>query len=249
MLDDAIRAYRARGLRRLVAGVRDLGSAFSQSSRYAKPSEALLTSIERDAKRMPDIAKEEQSRTEGEPWRRKMTFIEARLTATLDQAVHERELARRGEPIPALSDGRAYGATGELEDNLTLVADSLHNAGKLRAKAEHGPCWNVCARSAFEIAELEMRTPAADARNADAFVRHGDAASEGGSRLLLALERVAAAQRRGGQRQCRTLILSMTQGAEDVLAALRCAKHARSGTTPRSASPWTSSRSSKHCKR
>jgi phosphoenolpyruvate carboxylase len=224
VLDDAIRAYRARGLRRLLAGARDLGSAFSQSSRYAKPSEALLASIERDQERMPDVAKQEQSRTEGEPWRRKMTFIAARLAATLDQALRERELARRGERIPD-PDRRAYGSTRELEDDLALVADSLHGAkaaGERRARA----LLERVRALGFQIAELEMRTPAADARNADAFVRNGDAASDGGTRLLAALERVAAAQRRGGEGACRTLILSMTQGAEDVLAALRCARHA-----------------------
>ena len=173
VLDDAIRAYRARGLRRLVAGVRDLGSAFSQSSRYAKPSEALLTSIERDARRMPDIAKEEQSRTEGEPWRRKIDFHRGALDRDARPAVHERELARRGEPIPARSDGRAYRAPGELEDDLTLVADISPARRRLPVRAEPGRCLERVRALGFQIAELEMRTPAADARNADAFFATG----------------------------------------------------------------------------
>jgi phosphoenolpyruvate carboxylase len=225
VLDDAIRAYRARGLRRLLTGARDLGSAFSQSSRYAKPSKALLDSNERDAKRLPDVDREERSRTEGEPWRRKMRFVEARLGATLDTAIHEREIARRGEAIPE-PDERGYRNTRELEDDLALVADSLAEAkaaGESRARA----LLERVRALGFQIAELEMRTPAADARAADAFLNSGGTATEGATRLITALERVASAQRRGGQSACRTLILSMTESADDVLAALRCARHAK----------------------
>jgi phosphoenolpyruvate carboxylase len=225
VLDDAIRAYRARGLRRLLAGARDLGSALSQSSRYAHPSEALLASIAKDAQLLPEIAKEEQSRTEGEPWRRKMTFVEARLQTTLDQALRERELARRGEVIPE-RDARAYATTDELQTDLALVADSLAGAKAAGARRARALLERVRALG-FSIAELEMRTPAADARNADAFLRGEGALSDGGKRLVTALERIAVAQQRGGESACRTLILSMTQGAEDVLAALRVAKNAK----------------------
>ena len=79
----------------------------------------------------------------------------------------------------------------------------------------------------FQIAELEMRTPAADARNADAFIRGEGQLTEGGKRLLATLDRVARAQKRAGETVCRTLILSMAESSDDVLAALRCARHAK----------------------
>ncbi|HKQ70378.1 MAG TPA: phosphoenolpyruvate carboxylase [Polyangiaceae bacterium] len=224
VLDDAIRAYRARGLRRLLTAVRGLGATLSQSSRYAKPSAELLASLERDRTAMPDVAQGEQSRTEGEPWRRKLRFIEARLAASLAHVEDERERARRREPLsdpPAF----AYGAPEALEADLALVADSqkqAHAAGAAEATA----LLERVRALGFQIAELEMRTPAADARSALAVVRGEGSPTDGSKRLLATLERVAVAQRRGGEIVCRTLILSMTESAEDLLAALACARHA-----------------------
>jgi len=226
VVDDAIRAYRARGMRRLLAGVRDLGAVLSQSSRYAHPSSELEASIEQDRALLPDVAKEELSRTEGEPWRRKMRFIEARLSAALDSAVRERDLARRGLPPEDQQKAPyAYGGPRELEADLLLVADSLglaHAAGEGQARA----LLERVRALGFAIAELEMRTPAADARAADQAIAGREPATQGAARLLKALERVASAQR-GDETVCRTLILSMTESADDVLAALRCARHAQ----------------------
>jgi phosphoenolpyruvate carboxylase len=226
VVEDAIRAYRARGMRRLLADMRDLGAALSQSSRYAAPNRALEASIEQDRALLPDVAREEQSRTEGEPWRRKLRFMEARLSASLRSVERDRELARRG--LPTDKEGEpscAYREPRELEADLVLVADSLreaHAAGERHAREmlERVRALGLC------IAELEMRAPATDARDADAFVRGERASTEGGKRLLAALERVALAQERAGPTVCRTLILSMAESAEDVLAALRCARSA-----------------------
>ncbi|MET0592779.1 MAG: phosphoenolpyruvate carboxylase, partial [Polyangiaceae bacterium] len=129
VLDDAIRAYEARGLRRLLVSARELGGALSQSSRYATASPALLGSIERDRLRMPEIAEDELARTEGEPWRRKMRFIEARLAASLAAVERDRDRARRS--LPPSSDAKhahLYHDASELEADLALVADSLHQA-------------------------------------------------------------------------------------------------------------------------
>ncbi|HMJ52047.1 MAG TPA: phosphoenolpyruvate carboxylase [Polyangiaceae bacterium] len=226
VLDDAIRAYEARGLRRLLAAARDLGGALSQSSRYATPSPELLASIERDRVRMPDLARNELARSEGEPWRRKLRFIEARLAASLAAVERERELTRRAlSPSADTKNAHLYHNAGELEADLALLAESLHGtraAGERRVRA----LLERVRALGFAIAELEMRTPAADARVADQATRGAGPATEGSTRLLSALERIAQAQRRAGETACRTLILSMTESAEDVLAALRCAHHA-----------------------
>jgi phosphoenolpyruvate carboxylase len=236
VLDDAIRAYETRGLRRLLTAVRELGGALSQSSRYAKPSEELLASIERDRRQLPELDEEELSRSEGEPWRRKLRFIEMRLAASLTTSLRERERARRSpppsrEPLsrelargePGQANGYRHAA--ELEADLSLVAESLHAARAAGERRARSLLERVRALG-FAIAELEMRTPAADARIADAAIRGVGPATEGSIRLVSALERIAEAQRRSGQTACRTLILSQTESADDVLAALRCARHA-----------------------
>jgi phosphoenolpyruvate carboxylase len=227
VLDDAIRAYEARGLRRLLTATRELGGELSQSSRYAVPSAELLESIERDRLRMPDLARDELARSEGEPWRRKLRFIEARLAASLAAVERERELTRRSLPPSGdAKNAHLYRDASELEADLAVVAESLHGtraAGERRARA----LLERVRALGFAIAELEMRTPAADARVADEATRgRGSTLTEGATRLVAALERIAKAQRRAGETACRTLILSMTESAEDVLAALRCAGRA-----------------------
>ena len=226
VLDDAMRAYEARGLRRLLAAARELGGALSQSSRYAIPSAELLASIEHDRLRMPDIAQGELERSEGEPWRRKLRFIEARLAASLAAVERDRELTRRSlPPAPDPKNAHLYRDAAELETDLALVADSLHGTGAAGERRVRALLERVRALG-FAIAELEMRTPAADARVADQATRGAGTMTEGATRLLSALERIAGAQRRAGETACRTLILSMTESADDVLAALRCARHA-----------------------
>jgi phosphoenolpyruvate carboxylase len=228
VLDDAIRAYRARGLRRLLAAVRDLGGALSQSTRYATPSATLLRSLEKDRADMPELAATQASRTEGEPWRRKVRFIEERIAGTLADVEARRALLAEHKETAATSHTYAYGAPSELESDLLIVADSLHETGAVHAgeRRARGLLERVRALG-FQIAELEMRTPAADVRNADRFLAGTGERTDGGARFLDALARVEIAHREGGEASCRTLILSMTESAEDVLAALRCAR--RSG--------------------
>lgn len=247
VVEDAVRVYRARALRRYVAAVRELGGALSQSARYVEVPEALVASIEQDAERMPDVAAQHGPRTAGEPWRRKLRFVQARLEATLAVLEHKRAAAvgtprtAAAESIPADEHGiaprpseegadleaRAYRRPEELEEDLTVVVSSLRaanasNAGERRAR-------DLLERVrvfGFHLAELEIRAPAEDARAAAAWLAREEPLGEGASRFLSALERVAVAQSEGGERACRTLVLSMTKDAGDVLAALRCVREA-----------------------
>ncbi|HEY3594818.1 MAG TPA: phosphoenolpyruvate carboxylase, partial [Polyangiaceae bacterium] len=229
VLEDAIRAYRARGIRQLLGEIRELGQKLSQSSRYAKASPELLASIEADRAKMPNIAKENETRTEGEPWRRKLRYVDARLSATLRMVEAEREAARQGGQGSPPSDAYAYAYRGptELEADLAVIAESLasaHATGQTRAQS----LLERVRALGFSIAELEMRTPGADARKAAAsLLSPGTETSDGSRRLLASLERVARAQAAGGEAACRTLILSMAESAEDVLAALECARAAK----------------------
>jgi len=246
VLEDAIRAHQARALRRILATVRQLGGALSQSSRYVDVPPALLASIERDECRMPEVASEFAPRTVGEPWRRKLRFVEARLAAALARV--EQLRVRQQEPAaPALQAGAlsaapagiapevlpgagaayAYRRPDELVADLELVADTLHEAGAHRAGERQVRALLEQVRAlGFHILELEMRAPAEDARAAAAWLQGGAEPTEGATRFFAALQKIAAAQQEGGEGACRTVVLSMASGPEDVRATLHCAREA-----------------------
>ena len=204
VVGDAMRLHRERGLARILDEVVLLGAALSQSERYVEVPAELRASLEEDGRRMPAVRARQEPRSQGEPWRRKLSFIEARARATM------RDGGGAGE-------GVAYDDPAELLSDLEIVARTLREANGERAgeRRVRGLVERVRALG-FSIAELELRAPAAGARAGDA--------TEGGARLLAALREVAGAQRRGGEAACRTLILSMAMGPEDVLAALAAAR-------------------------
>jgi phosphoenolpyruvate carboxylase len=233
VFEDTLYVHLARGLRAQLTELRELGSMLSQSARHAPPPPALLESIEADAARLPQTAARDRVRASGEPWRQKLGFIEARLEATLAQAD-----ARRGErPIErALSagivsagalGGSPYAKPEELAADLELVATTLRAARGAHAGLHRVTTLLTRIRAmGFHVAELELRTRADDARDAAAFLREGAPLTDGGARILETLRRLARAQRESGEGACRTLILSMTHSADDVLAALACARAA-----------------------
>ncbi|MFO0575111.1 MAG: phosphoenolpyruvate carboxylase [Polyangia bacterium] len=241
VVQDALRAYRGRGLRRLLAAVRELGGLMSQSSRHLGVPEALRESLEADSQRMPEVAALERAQTEGEPWRRKLRFIEARLLSALEAVERERATARRSEGWsggPGATGASALGAAGlgasgappyrdesELIADLRLCADTLQAAGGPHSGADkvHALVSRVGALG-LSIAELELRAPAEDAAAAAAWLLGRGKITPGGERLLETLRRAATAQREFGERACRTLILSMTHKAEELQSALLCAR-------------------------
>ncbi len=237
VVEDALRAYRIRGLRRLTLAVRSLGDALSQSSRHVKVPQALLDSLAADARLMPAVAAQMSAQTEGEPWRRKLRYIEARLGAELEQVERERMVALRrmnkGAGTSALggsqieSAGLPYRDEMECHHELVLLADTLRDANashagerQVRALAERVRVLGL------SIAELELRAPAEDAASAAQWLASGGKSTPGAERLLATLRKLAEAQRHLGERSCRTLILSMTHSADDLIAALTCARAA-----------------------
>jgi phosphoenolpyruvate carboxylase len=226
VLEDSILAHQARGLRRLARAVSQLGGSLSQSDRYVRAPEDLLASIKEDARLMPRIAAEQGPRTEGEPWRKKLRFVEARLAATIAGIEGRRTMLepREGER-PKHDPGHGYRLPGELASDLGLIADSLRQAkcvhsGERQARA----LFELVKARGFGIAELEMRTVADDARAAAAWIAGKGERTPGADRLLSALERIARAQREMGEGACRTLVLSMTRDENCVFAALACAR-------------------------
>lgn len=221
VLADTLRAHRARGLKSLVEEVAKLGSALSQSVRHARVSDALKESLTQDALQMPALAQQQKSKTTGEPWRRKLRFMEARLEAALEHV----SVSRTGQSS-ALPD-YAYRSPEALESDLALVCASLDEAKAFRAGARRAR--RLLARVqalGFHLAELEVRTPAEDVVSAAASLQGGPAPTEGGQRILSVLAKLKEAQSESGEACCRTLILSMAHTAEEVRAALACARHA-----------------------
>jgi phosphoenolpyruvate carboxylase len=226
VLEDSILAHQARGLRRLLRAVGDLGGSLSQSDRHIPAPEKLIASIQVDARRMPRTAAEQGPRTEGEPWRKKLRFVEERVAATIAGIEQRRVLLEPREAQGPKHDlEHRYRRPTELAGDLELIADSLREAkcahsGERRARA----LCELVKAGGFGIAELEMRTVADDARNAAAWLRGHGQRSAGAERLLSALERIARAQQEMGEGACRTLVLSMTRDEHCVLAALACAR-------------------------
>jgi phosphoenolpyruvate carboxylase len=225
VLADAVRLYRERGLERILAEVAALGGVLSQSSRYVSAPPALVASLDEDARRMPAVAARQGPRTEGEPWRRKLLFVEARLEATLAATRASRAPAR--EAAPPTNAGLAYASADELIGDLELVADTLHEAGAARAGEGRARALLARVRSVgLHIAELEARVVADEPRAAAAWLDGRGPRTDDVARFMGTLETIAAAQAEAGEGACRTLILSMTRDANDVLAALRCAREA-----------------------
>ena len=220
VLADTLRAHRARGLRLLLRDVEALGVALSQSDRHAPTPRELSASLEVDAAELPQVAQRQGPRTAGEPWRRKLRFMEARLQLALKHV--EAHRAGSTEPMtPA-----AYRSPDAFLQELELIERTL-----IEVKAERAGVRQVrrvlerVRAMGFHLAELEFRAPAEDAISASASLNGGPAPSEGGARLLAVLEKVREAQAESGEVACRTFILSMASTVEDVLAALRCARH------------------------
>ena len=222
VLEDSIRAHQARGLRRLIADVELLGGALSQSTRHANVSDALTASLQQDERMLPGIALHQGPRTEGEPWRRKMTFVRAKLSATLAAV----ELRRAGQSMVALPG--SYASPAEMVSDLETVVESLQAAHCIHSGASKARALLERVRAAgFHLAELEMRAPAEDARQAWLWLQGQAGPTPGARRFYDCLLKVAQAQCEGGDHACQTLILSMASSADDVLAAWQVASHAK----------------------
>lgn len=225
VLEDTIRGQMVRGLRHHLKTVEQLGAVLSQSERRVKVPAALAESLAADARLMPAVAARWEPRTVGEPWRRKLRYVEDRLRASIARTEQQRADAFGLEPPAPVDEAVPYDSPDQLLADLRVVADTLREANAARAGERLVRHAIVQVQSlGFHVAELEMRAPADEVRAADEALRTGAEPSPEAHRIIDALKRIARAQREGGEQVCRTLILSMAQSAEDVLAAYRCAK-------------------------
>lgn len=220
-----------------------LGEALSQSTRRVAASAPLLDSLEQDASAMPALSRALDTTTHHEPYRRKLSFVIERLRATRGAIV-----ALRGEPQkdePPLP-GHAYAGPDAFLADLELMLASLReNRGERAGASRVRDLLRQVSTFGFHLARLDVRISAAWVRaDARAALGLADDAPLTCEALEEALERTGAGlQRPSGQGMAaidalarirrltfgggaESLVLSMTHGAEDMLAALLLARFA-----------------------
>jgi phosphoenolpyruvate carboxylase len=217
-----------------------LGSALSQSTRRVGVSDALLTSLDADAAAMPELAHTLATTTHHEPYRRKLRFVTERLRASRAAVVVVREAGGGEVELPP----HAYDGPAAFITDLEIVLASLRENRGVQAGASHvRSLLRQVSTFGFHLARLDVRIPAewvrVDARTAlglgEGAVLERDAleaALQGdpsalvrpdgpGMRAVGALARIRSVTFGGG---AESLVLSMTHGAEDMLAALVLAR-------------------------
>lgn len=228
-------AQASRVLERYVHEVDALGAALSQSTRRTKVGDDLLASIERDAQAMPVLARALEGTTRHEPYRRKLRYVRERLEATRAALVAYREAdpKRRGD-TPAFPS-HAYDGPQAFVADLELVRASLaaNRASEARVKA----VIRQATTFGFHLARLDVRIPAEWVRRDAEALLDGELTlrkienaiglvdedpPEGqGADAIAAIAKIRRVTFGGG---AEALVLSMTRGAEDMLAALLLAR-------------------------
>jgi len=213
---DTALAHAAHAVALHLREVRRLGATLSQSTRRVGVSRELLDSLARDRAAHPERADAVEARTQDEPYRRKLRWIEAALEATQQALVVARRTGER-------ETRRLFGYAGPeaLLEDLGVVERSLAaNAGEHAGLRDVRALVRRVEVFGFHLARLDVRVPASWVRDAAAA---GDGSDHPGT---LAMDAVATMHRRTTQASAEAFILSMTRGHEDLLAALKLARAA-----------------------
>ncbi len=242
---DVLRFQREHGLSDLLAVLTRLIEDLSISERITGTSDALRESIGRDLERLPDLDSRYLRINAEEPIRLKLTIVRKRLELTRDRLGTGRthEAGRDYETTldvlddlllvhrELLSDGGELAARGVLARAIRLVSaiglplatlDVREHAGKYqhavgqlvdRLSAAPGPWTDLtkAERLAVLAAELESMRPLAPTP---------PPLDDDGMRTWLTYVAVREALDRYGPRAIESCIVSMTQGADDLLAAV-----------------------------
>ena len=178
------------------AEVRELAARLGVADTLVGVSPELRRSIARDERAMPDYAARIGRTNEHEPYRRKLSLVWHRL----------------GETIARRPDG--YASPRGLLADLELVDRSLRaNRGARLADGRLAALRRRVELFGFHLATLDVRLHADELQRPTARTRRSFAAT-------------ARAQERHGEEAIDTLIVSGTQSARDVLAALELARQA-----------------------
>ncbi len=205
--------HRGTALRLLQARVDRLAERFSQAEQRLFVSPALDASLEEDGAEMPEVASRRPN-NELEPFRRKLSFMSARIDGALRRLHH------------------GYREPQHLADDLELLRESSSS----RRVADGALARLLCQvrTFGFHLAALDVRLSAHDLRSAIEPLAVGfpDAPEDERTRILTgALENgagapseafaaIAAGLREHGPNALGSVIISMVERPSDVLAAL-----------------------------
>ena len=217
-----LRLHRTTALRLLRERVDGLAERFSQSEERLFVSPALDASLGADSDEIPDVASRRPNNRQ-EPFRRKLSFMSARLDGALQGLPHGYRDPRR------------------LEEDLELLRESSSS----RRVADGALARLLCQvrTFGFHLAALDVRLSAHDLRSAIEPLAVGFTAAHEDERTLLltavledgagspteAFTAIAAGLREYGPRALGCLIVSMVERPSDVLAALVLMRHAGIG--------------------
>lgn len=219
-----------------LTSLEELGESLSQSDRRVGASDELLASIARDHETLPELAATFDPRTDAEPYRRKLRWMEARLSRTREALVR----ARRGETSEI---GPGYANADELLEDVRVLERSLATSRGGRAGLRRVRAFRRRVEVfGLHLAKLDLRVPAQ-------WIRDSLAASLWQSpeqalaipllhealtspRLparpdtpgMRAMEALVAMRRRTTPESVESFILSMARGHTDLLATLVVAR-------------------------
>ncbi|MFI9778867.1 phosphoenolpyruvate carboxylase [Streptomyces sp. NPDC051956] len=126
----------------------ELRGFLSNSIRYTGATEELLTSLQNDLERLPEISPRYKRLNSEEPYRLKATCIRQKLENTKER------LARGTAHV----DGRDYLGTGELLHDLTLIQTSLReHRGALFADGRMNRTIRTLAAFGLQLATMDVR--------------------------------------------------------------------------------------------
>lgn len=220
-----------------------LAERLSLSSRVRAAAPELARSLEQDRQRMPMLVAEIVRQSADEPLRLKLSIIEARLVATMDQIVAW-NLGQQD------SSSLAYGTAEQLGRDLSVVRTALDHAGadkvvaalleplllKLRVFGLHGLRLDVrdeesVHRAALDdiaravgMAPLGREELARELLGRRPLYRGMLPVSEATHRTVQVFESMRTLQDRLGERAASSYVISMARSPEDVLRVLVLAR-------------------------
>ncbi|MDF0371804.1 phosphoenolpyruvate carboxylase [Streptomyces sp. KA12] len=179
--------------------VDQLRGLLSNSIRYTGATDELLTSLQTDLERLPEISPRYKRLNAEEPYRLKATCVRQKL-------VNTRERLASGTPH---RPGCDYLGTAELIADLALIQTSLReHRGGLFADGRMDRTIRTLTAFGLQLATMDVREHAA------------------GEKTLGVFHTISQAFERFGPEVIESYIISMCQGADDVFAAAVLAREA-----------------------